>query len=78
MALLTRRELEVMNLMADGMKNTAIAQWLGISSKTLDIHRMKVLEKLKARTWADIARWRLLHQSGPGGSIAIKAGGYLA
>ncbi len=63
--------------MADGMKNMAIARHLGISRKTLDIHRTKVVDKMKARTWADIARWRFLHESGPGGTVAIKPGSYI-
>ena len=74
---LTPRELQVFGLMADGMKNIAIAKHLGISRKTLDIHRTKVVEKMKARTWADLARWRLLHESGPGGAVTIKPGSYL-
>jgi FixJ family two-component response regulator len=74
MALLTRRELEVMGLMADGLKNKHIAKRLGISMKTLDIHRTKVMLKMKSRTWADIARWRYLHESGPGGKIVLKPG----
>jgi FixJ family two-component response regulator len=75
---LTPRELEVFGLMADGMKNIAIAKHLGISRKTLDIHRTKVVEKMKARTWADLARWRLLHESGPGGAVTIKPGSYIS
>jgi two-component system, LuxR family, response regulator FixJ len=77
LAELTPREREVFGLMADGMKNMAIARHLGISRKTLDIHRTKVVDKMKARTWADIARWRLLHESGPGGTVAIKPGSYI-
>jgi FixJ family two-component response regulator len=75
---LTPRELEVFGLMADGMKNMAIATHLGISRKTLDIHRTKVVDKMKARTWADLARWRLLHESGPGGTVTIKPGSYIS
>jgi FixJ family two-component response regulator len=75
---LTPRELEVFDLMADGMKNMAIAKHLGISRKTLDIHRTKVVDKMKARTWADLARWRLLHASGPGGIVTIKPGSYIS
>lgn len=78
MSKLTRREREVLGLMADGMKNQMIAKHLGISRKTLDIHRTKVVDKMKARTWADIARWRLLHESGPGGAVTIKPGSYLS
>jgi FixJ family two-component response regulator len=74
---LTPRELEVLDLMVAGMKNTAIAKRLGISRKTLDIHRWKVIDKMAARTWADLVRWRLLHESGPGGRVVMKPGGYV-
>jgi FixJ family two-component response regulator len=74
---LTRRELEVLDLMVAGMKNTAIAKRLGISEKTLDIHRSRVIDKMAARTWADLVRWRLLHESGPGGRVVMKSGGYI-
>jgi two-component system response regulator DctR len=77
LALLSPRELEVFRLVADGLKNTAIAQQLGISGKTLDIHRGRVMAKMKARTAADIARWRLLFESGPGGVVTITPGDYL-
>ena len=77
LARLTPREVEVMDLMAEGMKNQMIAKHLGISRKTLDIHRGKVIDKMKARTWADLTRWRLLHQSGPGGVCKIEAGGFV-
>jgi len=76
-ARLTPRELQVFDLMADGMKNMAIAKHLGISRKTLDIHRTKVVDKMKARTWADLARWRLLHESGAGGAVTIQPGSFI-
>jgi two-component system response regulator FixJ len=75
---LTPRELQVFGLMADGMKNMAIAKHLGISRKTLDIHRTKVVEKMKARTWADLARWRMLHESGADGTVTLKPGSYIS
>jgi FixJ family two-component response regulator len=74
---LTRRELEVLDLMVAGMKNKAIAKRLGISEKTLDIHRSRVIDKMAARTWADLVRWRLPHQSGPGGRVVIKPGEFV-
>jgi FixJ family two-component response regulator len=74
---LTRRELEVLDLMVAGMKNTEIAKRLGISEKTLDIHRSRVIDKMSARTWADLVRWRLLHQSGPGGRVVMEPGEYV-
>lgn len=73
---LTPRELEVLDLMVGGRTNKMIAEYLGISRKTLDIHRSKVMGKMKARTVADLVRWRMLDQSGPGGSTAVKVGEY--
>ncbi len=68
---LTPREVEILDLMAGGRTNKMIAEYLGISRKTLDIHRGKVMAKMGARTVADLFRWRLLDQSGPGGVINL-------
>jgi DNA-binding CsgD family transcriptional regulator len=53
--LLTPREAQVAALMADAKPNRAIAEELGISVKTLDIHRANLMHKLEARTTADVA-----------------------
>ena len=73
---LTPRELEVLDLMVGGRTNKMIAEYLGISRKTLDIHRSKVMGKMKARTVADLVRWRMLDQSGPGGLTHVRPGDY--
>ena len=52
---LTAREREVAGLMADGLPNRLIAERLGISPKTLDIHRANVMRKLGAATPATVA-----------------------
>jgi len=70
---LTRREREVLDLMVAGKKNKDIAEELGISPKTLDIHRSKVMEKMEARTVADLVRWRLFERTA--GKIGVA--GYL-
>ncbi len=54
---LTPRETEVATLMATGQKNRQIAQELGISPKTLDIHRANLMHKLRARTTVDVANF---------------------
>jgi DNA-binding NarL/FixJ family response regulator len=53
---LTDREQQVASLMATGKKNRGIAEELGISSKTLDIHRTNVKRKLNGKTSIDVAR----------------------
>jgi DNA-binding CsgD family transcriptional regulator len=52
---LTAREVQVAGLMASGKPNRQIAEGLGISPKTLDIHRANLMHKLEARTTADVA-----------------------
>jgi DNA-binding NarL/FixJ family response regulator len=43
---LTPREMQVADLMAQGVANTQIALKLGISCKTLDIHRQNICKKM--------------------------------
>jgi two-component system, LuxR family, response regulator FixJ len=54
-ARLTPREIQVAGLMSTGKRNQQIAEELGISPKTLDIHRANLMQKLEARTTADVA-----------------------
>jgi DNA-binding NarL/FixJ family response regulator len=57
MSLLTDRELEVMHLVADGCHNKVIGTKLGISPKTVEIHRARVMDKLQIRSTAQLVRY---------------------
>ena len=46
---LTRREMEVLNFLADGMTSPEIARVLSISNHTVDWYMNGIQEKLKAR-----------------------------
>ena len=52
---LTPRERQVATLMANGKRNRQIAEELGISPKTLDIHRANTTHKLEVETTAGLA-----------------------
>lgn len=54
-AQLTPRERDVARLVARGQPNKAIARTLGISEKTVHVHRARVLEKMGVRSAAELA-----------------------
>lgn len=58
-ASLTPREHEVMNLLVAGKPNKAIASTLGISTRTVELHRAKVMDKLNAGSLSDVVRTSL-------------------
>ena len=53
---LSRREGEVMALMVKGMHNRRIAEELGISHRTVEVHKARVLEKMGVRTLIELIR----------------------
>lgn len=59
LARLTPRELEVFQRITDGLHNREIAVELGISPRTVEVHRARLMDKLNARRIADLFRLRL-------------------
>ena len=55
-ALLTKRERQVMDLLVEGKQNKMIAQELGISPRTVELHRSKVMDKLEAHSLSEVVR----------------------
>jgi FixJ family two-component response regulator len=62
-ASLTEREREVYELVAEGLANKAIAGKLGISERTVEVHRAQVMKKLDAKTLAQLVRIHLQLES---------------
>ena len=53
---LTPREREVLQLITNGQSNKEAGRELGISPRTIEVHRARVMEKLGARNTADLMR----------------------
>lgn len=53
---LTRREREVLDHIAAGLANKVIAQELGISERTVELHRAHVMQKFRVRNIAQLLR----------------------
>jgi two-component system response regulator FixJ len=56
LSLLTERERQVLDLLVAGNPNKVIAYELQISPRTVEIHRARVMEKMHARSLADLVR----------------------
>lgn len=61
---LSPREREVMELVVGGRHNREIAIELGISVRTVEVHKARVMDKLAVGTVADLVRQHMQH--GPG------------
>ena len=58
---LTAREIEVLVMVAQGHTNRSIAEELGISPRTVETHRERVMAKLRIRTVAGLTRYVVEH-----------------
>jgi two-component system, LuxR family, response regulator FixJ len=68
---LTPRERQVLTLMSSGKPNKVMAAELGVSQRTVEIHRSRVMEKMAAASLAQLVRMAMdLEQTSPPGSQA--------
>jgi DNA-binding NarL/FixJ family response regulator len=55
----TRREREVLRLIAEGVRSPAIAAQLQVSVATVEVHRRNLMRKLSLRTVADLTKYAI-------------------
>ena len=66
LAELTEREREVMRLVVDGRPNKLIADELGISVRTVEVHRARIFDKMAVKSAVELAnRLSTLDKAGP-------------
>jgi FixJ family two-component response regulator len=64
-ARLTPREREVLDLVVEGKSNKAIANSFALSAKTIEVHRANMMEKMQARSVADLVKMAIQNQTLP-------------
>lgn len=67
LSMLSRREREVLDLIIEGDANKVIAFKLGISERTVEVHRARLMAKMRARSVAELVRLALIGINGNGG-----------
>jgi DNA-binding NarL/FixJ family response regulator len=58
---LTRRETEIVRLVAEGLSNKEIAWRLTLSVKTVETHRANAMRKVDARSCAELVKFAIRH-----------------
>jgi len=59
---LTEREGQVLHLISDGLTTKEVASQIGLSVKTIDVHRRNILQKLGARNTAQLVKIAIQNQ----------------
>jgi two-component system response regulator FixJ len=69
LALLTPRERHVLDQLVAGRSNKVAAYELGISPRTIEIHRARIMDKMNARSLSDLVRTALAAARLAGGTV---------
>jgi len=57
--ILTNREIEIVKLVSEGLKNKQIAERLFISIRTVDAHKNNIMKKLKLKSTIEIVKFAI-------------------
>ena len=59
---LTKREIEIIRLLSDGLSNQKIAGQLGISHRTVDTHRTNIMQKVIVKNVAELVKYSIVNK----------------
>lgn len=59
---LSKRELEILKLFAEGLPNPEIAERLFISTRTVESHKNHIMQKLNLKSAVDLVKFAIKHQ----------------
>ncbi len=65
LAHLTPREQEILERLVNGQANKVISADLGISERTVETHRKNIMEKMQAKSLAELVQMAVLHHQHP-------------
>jgi two-component system response regulator FixJ len=71
--MITPREMDVLQLLLKGQQNKSIAYSLGISERTVEVHRARLMRRLGVNSFAELIRKAVEHGVDGGASIAEPA-----
>ena len=74
---LTRREAEVLALVAEGYANGRVASMLWVTEQTVKFHLSNIYRKLGVANRTEATHWALVHELGGGGANQATASGSL-
>lgn len=70
---LSERQRQILSQVAQGKTSGAIALEMGLSRRTVEAHRMRLMRSVGARNTAELMTWFLEHDAGPSGVASGRA-----
>ncbi len=69
LAALTPRERSILDAIAAGLGNKAIARQLDLSPRTVEVHRAKIMRRAGADSVAELLRWQFIAEQARGAAV---------
>ncbi|MBC8794116.1 MAG: helix-turn-helix transcriptional regulator, partial [Tagaea sp. CACIAM 22H2] len=69
LAALTPRERSILDAIAAGLGNKAIARQLDLSPRTVEVHRAKIMRRAGADSVAELLRWQFIAEQAGGAAV---------